>query len=284
LATVIVESVDYITHTSAIVNCDAIDDGGVLIVEKGICWSQKAQATVNDNFSNRGIQDTGKYKCSLFNLEPGTTYFIRAYAKNLKGISYSDEKQIKTLVPEYLIDERDNQKYPIVKIGGQYWMAENLNYYTKEGSWYYNNDSIQFSEFGRLYNWFKACEVCPEGWRLPGKEDWEELLKYINHSVKFNDACEDLNAYKLKMPGTTMWEYEHYSITNETGFSAIAAGSYDNNNSNFYNLKLYSVFWSFTDFDINRAWFYRFEAYNNNICYNYGDKGSGLSVRCIKIK
>jgi len=285
LATVIINSVDYITHTSAIAKCNVTDDGGVLIVEKGVCWSEKSPATVQDNYSNRGIQDTGKYVSPLFNLKPGTIYYVRAYAKNLKGISYSEEIQIKTLVPEYLTDSRDNQKYAVVKIGNQYWMAENLNYYTNEGSWYYNNDSISFSKFGRLYNWYIACNVCPKGWRLPTREDWNELIKYINNNsfTGFGDSvCKDLNAHKLKLPGTGFWEYEKNSINNETGFSAIAAGVYVVENDNFSDIGVNSAYWSSDEYNTNSAWFYRLESYSNSICNNFGNKGSGLSVRCIK--
>lgn len=283
LATVTVNTVDYITHTSAIAKCNATDDGGVFIVEKGVCWSEKSPATILDNYSNRGIQGIGIYESPLFNLKSGTVYYVRAYAKNLKGISYSEEKQFETTVPEYLIDSRDNQKYAVVKIGNQYWMAENLNYYTKDGSWYYNNDSILFSKFGRLYSWYNACEVCPDGWHLPDKDDWNELFSYLlNSFTGFDEACEDLNAYKLKLPGTVFWEYEQDSINNETGFSATAAGTYDNKNNSFYNNMYYAVYWVFDEYDTNNAWFCRLESYSNSICTNFGDKGSGLSVRCIK--
>lgn len=281
-ATVTIDSISYLTHTSAIANCSAVNDGGVLIVEKGVCWSEKSPATIQDNHSDRGIQGTGNYKSPLFDLKPGTKYYVRAYAKNLAGISYSNEIQITTLTPEFLTDTRDNKKYPVVKIGEQYWMAVNLNFCTQNGSWFYNNDSIGFYHFGRLYNWETAKNICPDGWRLPNNKDWNELFQFINSSAIFKNACEDLNAFKLKMPGTTLWEYEYDSVNNETGFSAVAAGTYDNNTMTFNNNRMNSVFWSFDQFDADRAWFYRLNAFNNNICANYGNKGAGLSVRCIK--
>jgi len=283
LANVAIDTLKYITHTSAIAVCNVTDEGGVFVVEKGVCWSEESPATINDSYSDRGIQGTGKYESPLFNLKPGTIYYVRAYAKNLAGVSYSDEIKIQTLVPEYLFDSRDNQKYPIVKIGNQYWMAENLNYFTSDGSWYYDNDSIKYSRFGRLYNWYKAHDVCPDGWHLPDNEDWEELFIYINDSEKSSESCKG-SAYKLKLPGTTMWEYEQDLTNNETGFSAVAAGTYDGITNNFYNNKVNAVYWSTDESGTNKAWFCRLDSYNNCIYTNYGDKSSGLSIRCIKNK
>jgi len=283
LANVTIDTLKYITHTSAIAVCNVTDDGGEFVDVKGVCWSEASPATINDSYSDRGNQGTGKYESPLFNLKPGTTYYVRAYAKNLAGISYSDEIKITTLEPEYLFDSRDNQKYPIVKIGNQYWMAENLNYFTSNGSWYYDNDSIKYSRFGRLYNWYMARDVCPDGWHLADNKDWDELFIYLNDSVKCNNG-NYCSAYKLKLPGTTMWEYESDQTNNETGFSAVAAGTYDSNTNSFYNNMVNGVFWSFNESGTDKAWFYRLESYSNCIYSNYGDKNSGLSVRCIKDK
>ncbi|MFK7806346.1 MAG: FISUMP domain-containing protein, partial [Saprospiraceae bacterium] len=73
-------------------------------------------------------------------------------------------------------DTRDGRVYEIVEIGGLEWMAENLNYRV-EGSMCYDNHPFNCRRLGRLYFWWEANRICPDGWRLPSDEDWAKLYK-----------------------------------------------------------------------------------------------------------
>jgi len=95
-------------------------------------------------------------------------------------------------------DDRDGHVYTWVEIGNQSWMAQNLNYYDDNFSSYcYDNDPGNCDIYGRLYYWYDALDldtsyinklaptgtvkgICPTGWHVPSKYEWEELALFID--------------------------------------------------------------------------------------------------------
>lgn len=87
----------------------------------------------------------------------------------------------------YLVDDRDNKKYKIANIGEQIWMAENLNYETSSGSICCNLTPDGCVKYGRLYSQEIARNVCPTGWHLPLKEEYEQLMEYLGDDDFLDD-------------------------------------------------------------------------------------------------
>jgi uncharacterized protein (TIGR02145 family) len=76
-----------------------------------------------------------------------------------------------------LIDSRDGQSYPTIQIGDQIWMAKNMSYKPTEGKcWEYEDGYAK--KCGYLYNWETSQNVCPMGWRLPSKQDFDTLYQH----------------------------------------------------------------------------------------------------------
>jgi len=159
-------------------------------------------------------------------------------------------------------DLRDGKNYSVVQIGDQVWMAQNLAYRPNRGKfWIYNNDLNYLSQFGFLYNWETAKSVCPTGWHLPDKEEFELLLKYL--SANGHDPHSEI------------------IVTGKSGFSAIFGGLYLGNT--FTPLDGGTAFWASTEKDSRNAYGLSIGSDIKSVnLQNSISKRSGLPVRCVK--
>jgi len=171
----------------------------------------------------------------------------------------------------HFCDTRDNKKYKIVKIGEQTWMAENLNY-DAEVSFCYGNKFANSNEYGRLYDWKTAMAVCPKGWHLPSKNEYEALDKAV--------GGEKVAGKKLK--ATSGWSYDGNG-TDDYGFSALPGGFGDSGGARFGNVSNNGYWWSSSNEDNSDYTYYRDMDYGNeNVNWGSHGKSYMFSVRCVK--
>jgi uncharacterized protein (TIGR02145 family) len=252
----------------------------------GLCWSLSPNPVYEGTGSNFLIADNtdsdGENHYDINNLEPGETYYFRAFAtyndeleSQSTAIAYGNEVVV-TLSSEFysengtFIDERDGEEYSWVRINGISWMAENVRFDGCDGY----NDPLNTLYYGRL-----SCD-CPEGWVLPTKDNYNQLINYLggnNRAGKY-----------LKMDDSFFWNNPD-NATNESLFSALPGG------------RTFQLDLEINEEDVGEKGYFRYYYYNGN--YNvYGfmsvNEGTGaavydeeygtnlyrVSVRCVKIE
>jgi uncharacterized protein (TIGR02145 family) len=172
-------------------------------------------------------------------------------------------------------DSRDNRQYKTVIIGGQVWMAENLNYDSGGSSWTYENNSAVAIVYGRLYDWTTAKLVCPSGWHLPDNEEWSTLTTYL--------GGESVAGGKMKETGTKHWKSPNTGATNEAGFIALPGGMRWADDGKFYDIWINGRWWSATEDSTNSNAWSMLTTYNDSIFIRrLSFKKISFSVRCIK--
>ncbi|MBN1185003.1 MAG: hypothetical protein JXB49_22145 [Bacteroidales bacterium] len=275
------------------------NDNELIITEKGICYGIYANAPTIAGNKIVNNQTSDFFACFITGLKPATIYYYRAYAITDKGVDYGDVRSFATL-PNETVTDIDGNVYPVVNIGFQTWMAENLKT-TKlndgtaialkinKQDWtttnnpaycYYNNDMAQYKNtYGALYNRIavNTNKLCPTGWRVPSDDDFKTLSNFLFTNI----------GGKLKEVGTTNWNAPNAGATNELGFNALPGGERDassNSFQDFESIKTYAMFWcSKSNIFGNTINSYRLSSSNNSfLSTSYGYDRSGYSVRCIK--
>ena len=96
--TVSLLSIDNITYNTASLRGSVVSIGSSHVTHHGFCWGkQEEPTTTNAQKCDLGdLQSPRDFNYSPSNLEPNTTYYIRAYAVNAEGISYSNQMRIET--------------------------------------------------------------------------------------------------------------------------------------------------------------------------------------------
>lgn len=236
----------------------------------------------------------------LFSIAQEPNYSGNGYAANE---NYIVALKIPTEVSDDNLKANDSHKlkdvdgnsYTTVRIGNQFWMAENLKvtkfndgtdiplvYYYKTwsnlispGYCWLNNDVTEYKAiYGALYNGYTIStgKLCPVGWHVPTASEWTTLINYCG---------ENSAGGKLKELNSQYWMGPNKGATNETGFTALPGGCRGNLGM-FMDKRLRGHWWSSTDVDLTFVWNSSM-SYSSSIVTGSSDhKQSGLSVRCMK--
>ena len=205
-----------------------------------------------------------------------------------KADSSKEETASTSIAFEETATDAEGNTYPLVKIGTQVWMAENLRltktncpdaiemqftngiergpgvtfYDGKERYAYYNNNPSL--GYGVIYSYGAVfqCDLCPTGFRIPSKADFEQLVANFDNPIEAGKALLS---------------------SGESGFNANPVGRIDDYGS---VLGGQIGFWWTTDIEDhpeNRNHIYNFELSAKGVLkIKTQDPRVGNYVRCIK--
>ena len=282
--------------------------------------------------------NNNQYIDTLLSLVSGKVYEIGNIVTCLSDTIYSTNLRfitsLHTSCPGYetFMDTRDSSYYSTVLINGTCWMKENLRYipsvvppnnnsetipyYYVYGYYGTNLDSAKLSEnytlFGTLYNPKAALNgfapsnqkpslvqgVCPDGWFLPSKAEWDALHSYLKEDGRFHiPNLPNTNVIKSCVGTSTvsnggMWNIstEHGSPGNSdfpdkrdlSGLSVLPGGCISA--SEFAEKGSGTYFWTsaqnFSDFYYVINYRYNFSILGTNAIFLDSDYAS--YVRCVK--
>ena len=160
------------------------------------------------------------------------------------------------------VDARDSQSYKTIEIGGLVWMAQNLNYFDASDSLYkrtscYNDNAEYCEKQGRLYAWNVAMVACPQGWKIPSKADFDNLIEAVGG---FDFAADSLMSLDF--------------------VSEIGGGYHFLEYYNYFDEYVY--FWTTDEVHANYARTVMLEKGRSSVSYDETYEEFALSVRCVR--
>jgi uncharacterized protein (TIGR02145 family) len=217
------------------------------------------------------------------------------------------------------VKDVEGNVYKTVRIGKQWWMAENLAYLPTvsppaEGAdpksptapyyyvyGYYGTDVAEakatdnYKMFGVLYNWPAAMTACPSGWHLPSDAEWTTLETYLTmngygYEGSGNDIAKSLASKSgwVESPNAGQVGNDQTS-NNSSGFTGLPCGSrywdYPGYWGDFRLKGGNGYYWSSTNGEVGSnsdAWGRVLESYSQNLTHWRLGGVSGNGVRCVK--
>jgi len=215
--------------------------------------------------------------------------------------------QSKTITFSFVsCSDADGNNYPVVQIGTQVWMVENLKTtkyrdgspipnVTDNNAWgilttgaqcNYNNYFANGAKYGKLYNWYAVADnrnIAPTGWHVPTDVEWTTLETYVTANLGTSGSVAKALASTTDWASSTNAGLIGNDLTknNTSGFTALPGG-YRGNSGTCVYIGVSGGWWSSTEDVASNAWHrYLYYDYSYMGRDNYNE-GCGFSVRCVR--
>jgi uncharacterized protein (TIGR02145 family) len=260
---------------------------------------------------------TGEFTSEITGLVPETKYYVRAYITDGRTTEYGSEIIFTTPeddAPGTFTDSRDGSVYARIKIGTQWWMAENLAWlpsvnssqdYSETTPYYYVYSfdgtlsealaNPMYNTYGVLYNYPAAVNACPPGWHLPSDDEWTTMVNTLIAGGYNFDGSLTGNKLAKAMASVSGWDEsfiagspgnnDYVSRKNASGFNAQPGGLLivDAGGAGFDGNGMKGIWWSDTQSTSPNVWT-RYIGYEGVSINRYDEttRAYALSIRCVR--
>jgi uncharacterized protein (TIGR02145 family) len=226
--------------------------------------------------------------------DPGT---IRWTGTDFEG--WNGSKWVSLTAGVQFIRDIDNNRYEIVTIGTQTWMAENLrvtryndgtaiplvedntawsNLTSGAYCWPAGSKTNEFP-YGKLYNGYVVDttlngnkNVCPSGWHVPSDGEWTTLTNFLGSTVAGG---------RLKEVGFVHWADPNTGAINDTGFTALPGGFRSDDTGTFHFFGSQGNYATSTDIMGNGSRRI-LNTGQEHVVSGIHEKKLGFSIRCVR--
>lgn len=227
----------------------------------------------------------------------------------LNGCHKEKKQEIKPELETSTVTDVSGNSYKTIKIGNQWWMAENLKVTVSNDSsliteilgtkhddtlWSNINNgaySISASKIpSNLYNWYAVNDIkkmAPKGWHIPTDEEWKILEVQLGMSQEVADRTNwrgTNEADKLVSNNENIWQLGDASVLVPNNLSGFSEEKIFCRLFNSPQGELASYWWSasISSAKPDEAW-YRYVNDSHKTIFRYHTyKNYGFAVRCVK--
>lgn len=295
---IVTDTVSNIEPFSALCGGEVIDDFGLDVTTRGLCWSTNANPTTSDSVTTNGT-GIGKFESPLTGLLKNTKYYIRAYASNSIGTAYGNQVEFTTLYvwscgDSITINHTIGDVAPVDKtvtyhtttnIPGEEtkcWITQNLGADHQAEA---VNDATEASA-GWYWQFNRMQGYLHDGTNRIPNSTWNYIDEYTEWDTK-NDPCHIELGEGWHIPTESELTNIH-NIGNWTNWNdlwnsglKLHAGGYLNYiNGELQDRGIYGSSWSTSQSTNTKGWLLTFGL---NTCYMSSNfKSFGLNMRCVK--
>lgn len=273
-----------ISDNSAFSGGKITHDGGAPVDIRGVCWSTSQNPTVSLSTKTADGSGTGTFISKISGLQPGTTYYLRAYSTNSVGTSYGNEIIFSTIKT-------------VISLTGRVWMDRNL------GANRVATSSTDTEAYGDLYQWGRETDGHEKRNSsitstlsisdTPGHGNFITVNSgnYDWRSSQNNTLWQGVNGINnpcpegFRIPTAAEWEAERASWDSNNSVGAFdsplklpVTGHRDRRNGSLLDVGSFGFYWSGTVDHRNAQSLYFFSFAGISSL----NRSNGHSVRCIK--